>query len=243
MAFHNELVQQSKNLFTKENTWNKQQRLSLCRILLHAADISNMARPWAISKQWSDLIVKEFFHQGDEERKRNMPISPGMDRNTCSQKNISLKFSQVILPYFQSIADLLPKSCIFVDYLLSNRLQWETIDQPIVNKTTNSTKKRDIRRVSSDIHLPLPTIKQQNQQTIKYKRIRLGFRSQSYPTVLYHHHTHRHHHYYHNLNVVSVEKSHNNLLLSPLVTFKSTTSLYDKPNNIETIVLYHPYDK
>ncbi|KAG2212404.1 hypothetical protein INT47_001765, partial [Mucor saturninus] len=180
MANHNELEKQAKQLFTtwKKTTTNDScisiyDRTSLSRILLHAADISNMARPWNISKQWSDLIVKEFYNQGDEEKRRNMTISPGMDREVCSQKSISLKFGEIILPFFECLVSLFPKSHVLVDFLASNRIQWECLDLH---------RKRDIRRVSSDI------IIQKSSSTIIFKRIRLGFRSQSYPTVLYHHH-------------------------------------------------------
>lgn len=259
MAYHSELVKQADQLVhliaqarqssnkRKHSTsttlipptnLDSQNRTGLCRILLHAADISNMARPWVISKQWSDLIVQEFFSQGDEERKRKMTISPGMDRKACSQPSISLKFGQLILPYFESLVTLLPKSHVFVDFLLANRTQWERLDQH-----KQSPVSATIRRVSSDIRAtsttalttPSPTIANAAATTataIKYKRIRLGFRSKSFPTVLYQHH----HHY--QSNVVIEE---NNLL--PLVNFKSSL-LYDTTKtNIESIVLYHPYDQ
>lgn len=234
MANHYELEEQAKQLFT---TWNKTKttttttkdscisihdRTSLSRILLHAADISNMARPWIISKQWSDLIVKEFYNQGDEEKKRNMTISAGMDREVCSQKSISLKFGEIILPFFECLVSLLPKSHVLVDFLASNRIQWECLDL---------YKKRNIRRVSSDI-----IIQKSSSTAITFKRIRLGFRSQSYPTVLYHHH--------HNSIILRCSpinsNVHNNLL--PLVTFKSSL-LCDTQNNSESIILYHPYDQ
>jgi hypothetical protein len=194
MEYHSDLVNQINHLKTFKD------RTSLCRVLLHAADISNMARPWLISKQWSDLIVQEFFSQGDEEKKLKMTISPGMDREVCSQQSISLKFGQVILPYFESLVSILPKSQILVDNLMKNRVHWESLPN------------KKMRRVHSDIYL---------SPVITYKRIRLGYRSQSYPTVLYH----------------PPPPLSNNLL--PIVNFKP--SLYD---NIESaIVLYHPYDQ
>jgi hypothetical protein len=242
MAYHSELVNQVNQLVnTIENTRkfnNKRKhstsstlisstnsdknRISLCRILLHAADISNMARPWVISKQWSDLIVQEFFSQGDEEKKRKMAISPGMDREVCSQQSISLKFGQLILPYFESLVNLLPKSHIFVDFLVANRIQWECLNQQ---------QQPTIRRVSSEIRTTATTTTTTDTtitSAIKYKRIR--FRSKSFPTVLYHHR--------YQSNVI-IEK--NNLL--PLVNFKSSL-LYDaSKTSIESIVLYHPYDQ
>ncbi|KAI8646063.1 hypothetical protein BD408DRAFT_380894 [Parasitella parasitica] len=220
MAYHSELAEQAKHLSTLTSPahLSREERTSLCRILLHAADISNMARPWVISKQWSDLIIQEFFSQGDEEKKRKVAVSPGMDREVNSQQSISLKFGQHILPYFQTLVSLLPKSHVFVDFLVANRTEWECLDQHDQPAT--------IRRISSDIRATSNTAATIN--SVPYKRIRSGFRSNSFPTVLYHSH--------YQSNVI-IEK--NNLL--PLVNFKSSL-LYDTSKPIEPIVLYHPHD-
>lgn len=106
----------------------QEQRRSLCRILLHAADISNTVRPWAISKQWSDLIVQEFFQQGDAERQAGLDISPGMDRSQSTQPNISLKFGDfVVKPYFEALAAVLPAAQSFLRTLAENRSEWERL--------------------------------------------------------------------------------------------------------------------
>lgn len=218
MIYHKELVNEARQLKQQQNKklFNGKR---LCCILLHLADISNMARPWKISKSWSDLIIKENYNQGDEERKRGINLSPGMDRELCSQKEISLKFGEMILPLFESLVSLLPKSHVLVDLLASNRIQWECLEH----------RKRKMRRVSSDI------IIQPTCSGITFKRIRLGFRSQSYPTLLYHHSNHNNHHTISDPTQIPVT-------LLPLVNFKSTF-IYDTNTNLESIVLYHPYDQ
>lgn len=150
MIYHSELEQQANLL---SSTWNihdkymEEERNCLCRILLHAADISNMARPWLISKQWSDLIVQEFFTQGDEEKSRQLMISPGMDREHCSQKDISLNFGKVILPYFEVLTKFIPSSCVLFDYLTSNQIFWKHYDS--VEQTINQ---KSVRKHNRDIH-------------------------------------------------------------------------------------------
>ncbi|KAI8140868.1 hypothetical protein BJV82DRAFT_621434 [Fennellomyces sp. T-0311] len=106
----------------------EEHRRSLSRILLHAADISNTVRPWPISKQWSDLIVQEFFQQGDVEKAAGLEVSPGMDRDQSTQPNISLKFGDfVVQPYFEALAALLPSARIFLNTLAENRCEWERL--------------------------------------------------------------------------------------------------------------------
>jgi hypothetical protein len=108
------------------------QRQTFCNILLHAADISNTVRPWPLCQQWSDLVIQEFFRQGDAEKLHRLPVSPGMDRDEATQQNVSLKFSDfVVKPYFEAFAEFLPAASTYLDTLVDNRAQWERIrDRP-----------------------------------------------------------------------------------------------------------------
>ncbi|CEP20137.1 hypothetical protein [Parasitella parasitica] len=104
---------------------DQSQRLSFACILLHAADISNTIRSWNISKLWSDLIIKEFFRQGDAEKLAGLQVSPGMDRDSASQATISLKFGDYLVkPYFEAVRGLLPRAQVFIDTLEENKGKW-----------------------------------------------------------------------------------------------------------------------
>ena len=50
------------------------------QMALHAADISNPAKPWAVSLRWTECVLEEFFAQGDEEKAVGLPVTPGFDR-------------------------------------------------------------------------------------------------------------------------------------------------------------------
>lgn len=102
-----------------------EQRQSLCNCLLHAADVSNAVKPWTICKRWSDLVVQEFFRQGDIEKAQNLPVSPNMDRDQHNQPQISLGFSDfVVQPYFEAFVELLPDASPLITTLADNRVHW-----------------------------------------------------------------------------------------------------------------------
>lgn len=104
---------------------NVEQRQQLCNCLLHGADISNAVKPWTICKRWSDLVVQEFFRQGDIEKAQGLPVSPNMDRDQHNQPQISLGFGDfVVQPYFEVLTELLPRAIPVLDSLSSNREQW-----------------------------------------------------------------------------------------------------------------------
>ncbi|KAF9428017.1 High affinity cAMP-specific and IBMX-insensitive 3',5'-cyclic phosphodiesterase 9A [Podila epigama] len=103
-------------------------RQNLSNCLLHAADISNAIKPWALCKHWSDLVVHEFFRQGDIEKAQDLPVSPNMDRDQHNQPQISIGFCDfVVQPYFESFCEFLPEASPFLANLMSNRAQWQQL--------------------------------------------------------------------------------------------------------------------
>ncbi|DAZ92577.1 TPA: hypothetical protein N0F65_012807 [Lagenidium giganteum] len=53
----------------------------LLQMALHAADVSNPAKPLDLYVRWSERIMQEFYQQGDKERELQMAVSVGYDRN------------------------------------------------------------------------------------------------------------------------------------------------------------------
>lgn len=124
-----------------------QQRLILCQIILHAADISNALRPWPICLSWSNLVCEEFFRQGEAEREHGLKVSPNMDRSQVSQTTIGLQFGDfVVSPYFEIFAALFPKADELLKNLAENRKQWirmeEDLDQEKEKKGINHNNER-----------------------------------------------------------------------------------------------------
>ncbi|XP_043545216.1 high affinity cAMP-specific 3',5'-cyclic phosphodiesterase 7A isoform X2 [Chiloscyllium plagiosum] len=88
---------------SQENSWMKSHviRSKKAKIALKCADISNPCRPWELSKQWSEKVTQEFFHQGDIERKHKLDISQLCDRHTETVANIQIGFiTYVAKPLF-----------------------------------------------------------------------------------------------------------------------------------------------
>lgn len=52
-----------KLLGTDLSAWSEEKRLTLLRFCVHCSDIGNPAKPLALSKQWTDRLMKEFAAQ------------------------------------------------------------------------------------------------------------------------------------------------------------------------------------
>lgn len=57
-----------------------QDKLDCMNMAIHMSDVSNPSKKWSISLHWIEILFEEFFAQGDDERKKGLPISDLMDR-------------------------------------------------------------------------------------------------------------------------------------------------------------------
>jgi len=74
---------------------------------VHAADLSNVCKPARIAFLWTDLVLSEFFAQGDEERRQGYEVSPLCDRETVSKPGSQVGFMNFIVhPIFMVLEQL-----------------------------------------------------------------------------------------------------------------------------------------
>ena len=85
-------------------------QLSLCRVLIHAADLSGPLRKFEIARKWATYITDEFNNEVNTERELGLPPSVFMetrDFETFCKKEISFCTS-IVLPLWDSMADMYP---------------------------------------------------------------------------------------------------------------------------------------
>jgi len=77
---------------------------------LHMADISNQAKHSPIAKQWTDRCLKEFFEQGDEEKKLGLPVSPLCCRLKTDTAESQVGFiTYVVQPAYEVLGMMVPR--------------------------------------------------------------------------------------------------------------------------------------
>jgi len=80
-------------------------------VLLHAADVSNVARKWMVYKPWIDCLFEEFFAQGDLERVKKLEVTPFCDRLNANPFEIQANFIRIfVLPLYKVVGVLAPVS-------------------------------------------------------------------------------------------------------------------------------------
>ena len=100
------------------------------QILLKAADISNVIKPFHVAARWAVCVTDEFFNQGRLERKAGLPVSPNCDETTVSRVGLQKGFIDFLArPFFVVVADMFPKLKCLLFQIDENRRLWDGYTQ------------------------------------------------------------------------------------------------------------------
>ncbi|XP_063922218.1 3',5'-cyclic-AMP phosphodiesterase isoform X5 [Zophobas morio] len=111
---------------------NYTDRIQVLENLVHCADLSNPTKPLTLYKRWVDLLMEEFFQQGDKEREAKMDISPMCDRHSATVEKSQVGFIDYIVhPLWETWADLVhPDAQDILDTLEENRDWYQSAIPP-----------------------------------------------------------------------------------------------------------------
>ncbi|XP_071823006.1 dual specificity calcium/calmodulin-dependent 3',5'-cyclic nucleotide phosphodiesterase 1A-like isoform X3 [Apostichopus japonicus] len=150
MSYHFQQIKQMKGMIGNTESIEKVKALSM---ILHCADISHAAKEWKLHSKWTQLLMQEFFRQGDRERDLGIAISPLCDRNTTLIAESQIGFIDFIVePSLHVCGDM-------IDQILEDELNStsSTPEESIVSGKRNSiplTRPSSAPRSSS---VPAPT--------------------------------------------------------------------------------------
>lgn len=110
---------------------DRKDRLLLLQIAIKCADISNPAKSTYLCNAWAARVMEEFFRQGDEERRQQLPISAFMDRTKPAEAKCQLGFIDFIVgPLFEVWVNFLPQMTNLLVLVEQNRAMWKKRNAP-----------------------------------------------------------------------------------------------------------------
>ncbi|XP_073489840.1 dual specificity calcium/calmodulin-dependent 3',5'-cyclic nucleotide phosphodiesterase 1A isoform X2 [Aquarana catesbeiana] len=103
MSGHFQQIKTMRSTLQQPEGIDKSKAMSL---ILHAADISHPAKTWDMHQRWTDLLMEEFFRQGDKEAELGLPFSPLCDRKSTLVAQSQIGFIDFIVePTFTLLTD------------------------------------------------------------------------------------------------------------------------------------------
>ncbi|XP_067124174.1 3',5'-cyclic-AMP phosphodiesterase 4C-like isoform X1 [Centruroides vittatus] len=144
---------------------NYTERIQVLQNMVHCADLSNPTKPLDLYKNWVNLIMEEFFQQGDKERECGMDISPMCDRHNISIEKSQVGFIDYIVhPLWETWGDLVhPDAQEILDTLEENR-DWYQNMIPIspsssTHEISESIREREMPSYGSRLNAAADRIK------------------------------------------------------------------------------------
>ncbi len=118
-----------KRMIFEENvakTYESQQ--CVLQMCIHCADLSNPAKKEPINKIWIDLVFKEFFKQGDEEKKQGLPVTLLCDRVTTNINKSQIGFINfAVKPAYDALMHFIPEINPYMDVIKENLARFERL--------------------------------------------------------------------------------------------------------------------
>jgi len=97
--------------------------LTMC---VKMADINNCGRPQKLYHGWCNVIVDEFFQQGDRERLYGLPVSPFMDRYTTVMAKGQIGFmNYIVMPLFECMGEFFEGMAVASQLAEENKSFWQ----------------------------------------------------------------------------------------------------------------------
>ena len=88
--FMGELINNKKNINNNSKNEEQDNHQEFMNLLIHSADISNPTKKFDIYWKWAELVVEEFFEQGDKEKELGLICT--FDRETTTKYQNQLGF-------------------------------------------------------------------------------------------------------------------------------------------------------
>ncbi|BFZ56784.1 3',5'-cyclic-nucleotide phosphodiesterase [Savitreella phatthalungensis] len=99
--------------------------LMLFAALTKCADISNVARPFNVSQEWSNVLLREFFNQGRLEESLGMPVTKTFDPEQTRQADSQVFFINLFAaPLFNSLTKIMPTMTPLMTQIQANKETW-----------------------------------------------------------------------------------------------------------------------
>lgn len=137
MSYHFQQIKNMRSHLSLPETIDKTKALSLA---IHCADISHPAKDWNLHHRWTELLIEEFFRQGDREEVLGLPISPLCDRKNTLVAQSQIGFIDFIVhPSLDVMGDMIEKILSSLQQQQQQQQQTKSIGEKL-DKSKNHSK-------------------------------------------------------------------------------------------------------
>ena len=142
MTKHNMTIDFMKEVTSDSKNKEKDYHQDYMDLLIHSADISNPTKKFELYYKWAELVVDEFFQQGDKEKELGLKCT--FDRETTTIYKNQLGFINYIeIPFFSLFTQTFPKLKFLMDNLNNNKNEILRLQEKDNKEKENIDKKKE----------------------------------------------------------------------------------------------------
>jgi len=101
------------------------EKILMLKLAIKTADLGYLTKGKKVAFAWTDLVLHEFFTQGDTEKRLSLPVSFGCDRDTIDVPQSQLGFYQFMVKPLYEAMDLLVPMGMQMANLEEMRKHWQ----------------------------------------------------------------------------------------------------------------------
>ena len=144
MSYHKDFLDFMNKILNTNNEDNLNQnqkneivdKQDYMNLVLHSADISNPTKKFEIYYKWAELVVEEFYIQGDKEKELGLNCS--CDRNKVSLYKSQIGFMDfVVIPFYSQFVKVFPKLNFLFENLNDNKKRIKLLEDESKEKDNN----------------------------------------------------------------------------------------------------------
>ena len=143
MSVHFDLIEEIKRKPLGWSYEDVKDQLTLGKVLVHAADLSNPVRPFQTTVAWARRVSTEFNNQVLLEESLNLPVLPFMvykDENDFCRNEIGFS-SFVVAPMWKALKVPFPEVGFLVEQMERNLVDWKQWAERIKEEDEGNEKK------------------------------------------------------------------------------------------------------
>ena len=120
MSLHKDSLDFMNNYLNKTDGNVEKYNQDFMNLIIHSADISNPTKKFNIYYKWAELVMEEFYLQGDKEKELGLNCS--YDRNKISLYKSQLGFIDFIeIPFYSLFVKVFSGLNFLIDNLNNNK--------------------------------------------------------------------------------------------------------------------------
>ena len=151
MTMHQKTIDFMKTIINNNNNIKKGKKEEIdnhqdyMNLMVHSADISNPTKKFEIYWKWAQVVVEEFFQQGDKEKELGLKCS--FDRETMTVYQNQLGFiNYIVIPFFTTFTTIFTKLKYLLDNINNNKNEVLSLQEKNKEKGNKNEKSNIIKK-------------------------------------------------------------------------------------------------